>query len=100
MLGRFDEAQQAAERARSLEETLDVPVMEDYIWRQVLARVHAHRGDVAEAERMAREAVAGSEQTDLLNDQCLTLYDLGEVLAAAGRYDEAEAALEQALERC
>ena len=100
MLGRFDEAEQAAERARSLEETLGVPVMEDYIWRQVLARVHAHRGDVAEAERLAREAVAGSEQTDLLNDQCLTLYDLGEVLAAAGRYDEAEAALEQALERC
>jgi tetratricopeptide (TPR) repeat protein len=98
MLGRFDEAEQAAERARSLEETLGVPVMEDYIWRQVLARVHAHRGDVAEAERLAREAVAGSEQTDLLNDQCLTLYDLGEVLAAAGRYDEAEAALEQALE--
>ena len=100
MLGRFDEAEQAAERARSLEETLGVPVMEDYIWRQVLARVHAHRGDLAEAERLAREAVAGSEQTDLLNDQCLTLYDLGEVLAAAGRYDEAEAALEQALERC
>ena len=100
MLGRFDEAEQAAERARSLEETLGVPVMEDYIWRQVLARVHAHRGDVAEAERLAREAVAGCEQTDLLNDQCLTLYDLGEVLAAAGRYDEAEAALEQALERC
>ena len=99
MLGRFDEAEHVAKRARSLEETLGGPVP-DYIWRQVLARVHAHRGDLVEAERLAREAVAGSEQTDLLVEQCLTHCDLGEVLAAAGRYDEAEAELEQALDRC
>ena len=74
--------------------------MSDYLWRQVLARVHAHRGDLAEAERLAREAVAASELSDSLNDQCLALWDLAEVLAAAGRLDEAEAALEQALERC
>ena len=73
---------------------------DDYLWRQVLARVHAHRGELAEAERLAREAVAGSEQSDSLDDQCLTLWDLAEVLAAAERLDEAEAALEQALERC
>ena len=42
----------------------------DYLWRQVLARVHAHRGELAEAERLAREAVAASEQTDSLDDQC------------------------------
>ena len=72
----------------------------DYRWRQVLARVHAHRGELAEAERLAREAVAASEQTDSLNDQCLALWDLAEVLAAAGRLDEAAAALEQALDRC
>ena len=99
MLGRFDEAEHAAERARSLEETLGGSYP-DFIWRQVLARVHAHRGEMAEAERLAREAVAGSEQTDLLSEQCLTHCDLGEVLAAAGRYDEAEAALEHALELC
>ena len=99
MLGRFDEAEHVAERARSLEETLGGPVPRLHL-AQVLARVHAHRGDLVEAERLAREAVAGSEQTDLLDEQCLTLCDLGEVLAAAGRYDEAEAALEQALERC
>ena len=74
--------------------------MPDYLWRQVLARVHAHRGELAEAERLAREAVAASEQTDSLDDQCLALWDLAEVLAAAGRLDEAEAALEQALDRC
>ena len=98
MLGRFDEAEQAAERGRSLEETLG-GLVPDYLWRQVLARVHAHRGELDEAERLAREAVAASEQTDSLDDQCRVLWDLAEVLAAAGRLDEAEAALEQALDR-
>jgi class 3 adenylate cyclase/tetratricopeptide (TPR) repeat protein len=98
-LGRFDEAEQAAERALLLEETVGGPVP-DYYWRQVLARVRAHRGELTEAERLAREAVAGSEQTDWLNDQCLALWDLGEVLAAASRADDAAAAFEQALERC
>jgi tetratricopeptide (TPR) repeat protein len=101
-LGRFDEAAQFAERARAIDETIgdggdSVP---DYLWRQVLARVHAHRGDLAEAEKLAREAVAGSEQSDSLDEQCLALCDLAEVLAVAQRLDEAEAALEQALERC
>jgi tetratricopeptide (TPR) repeat protein len=41
-----------------------------------------------------------SEQTDSLDAQSLALWDLAEVLASAGRPDEAEAALEQALERC
>ena len=99
MLGRFDEAEEAAERARSLEEKHGTPVPE-YSWRQVLARVLAHRGDLAEAERLAREAVALSEENDLLNEQCLALWDLGEVLAAAGRPDDAAAAFEHALDRC
>ena len=43
-----------------------------------------HRGELAEAERLAREAVAASELTDSLNDQCLALWDLAEVLAAGG----------------
>ena len=99
MLGRFDEAEEAAERARSLEEELGTPVRE-YTWRQVLARVLAHGGDPAEAERLAREAVAVSEASDLLNEQCLVLWDLGEVLAVAGHPDDAAAAFEQALDRC
>jgi hypothetical protein len=35
-----------------------------------------------------------------LDDQCLALWDLAEVLAAADRQAEAAAALEQALDRC
>ena len=55
------------------------------LWRQVQALVHAHRGEHAEAERLAREAVAIAERTDALNSQGDALCDLAEVLAAAGR---------------
>jgi tetratricopeptide (TPR) repeat protein len=103
LLGRFDEAEQCAQRARAMDEATreaHSSLPGDYLWRQVMARVHAHRGELAEAERLAREAVVESEQTDLLDNQCLVLWDLAEVLAAAERLDEAEAALEQALDRC
>ena len=100
-LGRFDEAEQVVERARALERERDARMEPDswHTWRQVLARIYAHRGEPAEAERLAREAVALSEQNDSLDVQCLALWDLGEVLAAAQRSAEAAAALEQALER-
>ena len=50
----------------------------------MLARVHAHGGELVEAERLAREALTQSEETtDCLDDQCLTLWELGEVLAVA-----------------
>ena len=98
-LGRFADAERAADRARSLEETWGGSVP-DYIWREVMARVHAHRGDLVEAERLAREAVQASELTDQLDDQCHVLCALAEVLATAGRLDEATAALEQALAGC
>jgi tetratricopeptide (TPR) repeat protein len=65
----------------------------------VQARVDAHRGEHAQAERLAREAVAIAEGTDALNLQGDALCDLAEVLGAAGRGDEAVAALEQALDR-
>ncbi len=97
LLGRFDEAEQLAKRAREIDE--DDPMTQTYIC-QVLARVHTHRGTLAEAERLAREAVTESERTDSLNMQAEALCDLAEVLSAAGRPDDAAAALEQALDRC
>ena len=69
------------------------------LWRQVQARVHAHRGEHAEGDSLAREAVAIGERTDGLNLQGDAFCDLADVLAAAGRTDEAAEALEQALER-
>ena len=100
-LGLFAEAEQIAQRVRALEEARDPPTPDPWHnWRQVHARILAHRGELADAELLAREAVALTEQTDSLDGQCDALCDLAEVLALARRIDEAEAALEQALGRC
>ena len=96
-LGDFERAEQCAIRAQALELELGGPLQDSY-WRQVLARVHAHRGELAEGERLAREAVATVEKEDGLNDQCLAWWDLAEVLTAAGR-DDAAVAFDHALER-
>jgi thioredoxin-like negative regulator of GroEL len=66
--------------------------------RQVRAKVLARRGEHAEAERLAREAVAMGEGTDHLDAQGDANADLAEVFLLAGKPDEASAALEQALE--
>jgi tetratricopeptide (TPR) repeat protein len=69
------------------------------LWRQAKAKLLARRGDSAEAERLAREAVAIADETDSLNGQADVYADLAEVLALDGRNEDAAAALEQALER-
>jgi class 3 adenylate cyclase/tetratricopeptide (TPR) repeat protein len=94
-LGRFDEAEPLARRGRELAGD----VHGETLWRQVQARVLAHRGEHAEAEHTAREAIAVHEQTDNLSFQGDGWWDLAEVLAAAGRNEEAAAALAEALER-
>ena len=66
----------------------------------MLALVYAHRGEHAEAEPLAREAVEIAERHRRAELARRMRYcDLAEVLAAAGRTDEAADALEQALER-
>jgi tetratricopeptide (TPR) repeat protein len=101
LLGRFDEAEQLGNRARALDEEFNAAVDGgEQVCRQVLARVHAHRGGLVEAERLAREAVALIDGCQLLNDQCAALWDLADVLAATVRVDEAAAAYQQALEAC
>ena len=66
---------------------------------QVLAKVLARRGQHTEAERLAREAVAGADATDSLISQGDVRLVLAEVLELAGRRDDATAALSEALER-
>ena len=95
-LGRFDEAESFARRGREL---AGDDLIDGSFWRQVQARVLAHHGEHAEADRVAREAVAGVEQTDCLTFQGDAWCDLAEVLAAAGREEEAAAALAEALDR-
>ncbi|HZE03593.1 MAG TPA: tetratricopeptide repeat protein, partial [Solirubrobacteraceae bacterium] len=96
-LGRYDEAEQLARRVRELAPHRDVNI--EVLWRQVQALVHAHRGEHAEAEQLAREAVEIGERTDALNTQGDAYCDLAEVLEAAGRPAEAAAALDYALDR-
>jgi tetratricopeptide (TPR) repeat protein len=95
-LGRLEEADAWAGRVRELAASDDAVTQMQ--WRWVRAKVLARRGAHDEAERLAREAVAIAERTDGLNWQGHALCDLAEVLAAAGRIDEAAVALEQALE--
>ena len=96
-LGRYEEAEPLAQQGRSLGDEQDATTQA--LWRQVQALVLAHRGQHAEAESLAREAVAIIERTDGLNLQGDALCDLAEVLTAGGRGDEAAGALTQALER-
>jgi tetratricopeptide (TPR) repeat protein len=96
-LGRYDEIEPLAQLGRELGGNQDLATQ--MLWRQVQARVDAHRGDHAEAERLAREAGEIAEQTDALNAQGDAYCDLAEVLAEAGRTEEAAAVLDQALGR-
>jgi class 3 adenylate cyclase/tetratricopeptide (TPR) repeat protein len=96
-LGRHADAERYAELTRDL--GVRQNALGEALWRQVQARVYAARGEHAEAEALALEAMDIAEGTDGLNYQGDALSDLAEVLAAAGRTDEAAAALEQALER-
>ena len=71
----------------------------DWLWRQAWARVLAHRGEHAEAEALAREAVAILERVDGLIWQGDGYLDLADVLASAGDVDKAVEAYGLALER-
>jgi tetratricopeptide (TPR) repeat protein len=95
-LDRLDEADEWAERAAETGGSDDL--LTEHLWRRVRAKVLARRGEHVEAERLAREAVAISEKTDQLVVQGDVYADLAEVLSLAGRWKEAAAALEQALD--
>jgi class 3 adenylate cyclase/tetratricopeptide (TPR) repeat protein len=96
LAGRYEDAGQCLAEARtdaafdSLERSLRL---------QVEALVAAHRGDHAAAERFGREALTYIHKTDSLKHQGDAFCDLAEVFEAAGRRQEAIAALQDALER-
>jgi tetratricopeptide (TPR) repeat protein len=94
---RLEEAEKWALRAEELGASDDA--ITQMLWRQVRALVLARRSKVEEGERLAREAAAIGDATDMLNQHADSYADLGEVLLLAGKLDEAVAALEEALER-
>jgi class 3 adenylate cyclase/tetratricopeptide (TPR) repeat protein len=94
-LGCYDEAEEWAHKG--LELGAEDDIITQMYWRQVMAKVHAHRGELEEAERLAREAVAFGEPTDILPARGLAHLDLAEVLDAAGRAAEAATEVRNAL---
>jgi Flp pilus assembly protein TadD len=67
------------------------------VWQGLRARILAARGQLGEAEQLARAAVALAARTDFLNQHGDALLELAVVLAEAGRTTEARAAVDQAL---
>jgi class 3 adenylate cyclase len=96
-LGRYEEAEPLAQLGRELANEQDIS--SQALWRQTQALVHAARGEHAEAQRLAREAVEIIGRTDALTQQGDAFNNLATVLAAAGRADEAKEALKQGLDR-
>jgi tetratricopeptide (TPR) repeat protein len=94
-LGRFDEAERLLQEARAVPPPgSGVRVMAAAAEALLLAR----RGELDEAEKLARTAVATAEtRTDNVWWQAFTQEDLATVLERAGRNDEARDALERVL---
>ena len=96
-LGRHDEAQALAEKARELTDPDDV--WAQVYWRQAQALVQSARGQHVDAERLAREAVSWAGRSDSPVLQGDALGDLAEVLEAAGLRGQAITAWQEALDR-
>ena len=95
--GREEEALQLTERWRADRLTLPEDADGQTQWRRVRAKILARRGELDEAERLGREAVAiASATADILNLRAEALADLGEVLRLADRPHESRAALAEA----
>ena len=92
---RYDEAEELSREAERSTRPNDVH--SHIIWRGTRAKVLARRGELEAAERMAREAVGYAETSDFLHSHAEALTDLAEVLALAGRREEAAAAIETAI---
>src|SRR5262249_42778400 len=96
-LGRFEEAERLLDEARA------VPPRGSGSIRVMAAAAEAlllaQRGELEQAEALARTAVDAAEaQTDAVRFQAGTHEDLATVLRRAGRIDEAREALERSLE--
>jgi class 3 adenylate cyclase/tetratricopeptide (TPR) repeat protein len=68
------------------------------MWRPIRARIHARRGELRIAQKLAREAVRLSHTTDDLNRRAKVHRDLGEVLQRAGKIADAVSAYDRAVE--
>jgi tetratricopeptide (TPR) repeat protein len=92
--GKYDEAEELAREADEAGGADDVETQRFSL--AVRGMVLARRGETAEAERLVRAAVELLAPTDSLAGQAEVMLDLAEVIALAGRADEASAAAREA----
>ena len=93
--GRDEDALQLADLAaqKSVPEDIDVQVG----WRRVRAKALARHGDLDQAQRLAREAIAIADLTDYLELRAQARTDLADVLDLANRPNESASTLQEAL---
>jgi class 3 adenylate cyclase len=97
-LGRFDEAEVLAEKARGLVVSSG-DVAAEIDWRRVQALVNSAREQHTKAEQLARDAVEWASRSDSPVLQAEAFDDLAAVLEAADRREEAATAWQEALDR-
>jgi tetratricopeptide (TPR) repeat protein len=93
--GRGDDAFGVTELCRTVAAESDIDPQAN--WRRVRARILARRGETAEAEELAREALGIIEGTEMLDWHVDTLLALAEVLQASGGEAERQERLSEAL---
>jgi tetratricopeptide (TPR) repeat protein len=93
---RYDEAEELSRFSEEVAVADDVA--SQVHWRSVRAKVLARRERQDEALELANEAVRLVLQTDEMDSQGTALLDLAEVLALAGRTDDAIGSVRQAQE--
>jgi hypothetical protein len=91
---RLDEADRYG--AECAELAADDDVSSQFLWRCVRGKVAARRGDVAQGERIVREALGLILEAEDPDSQATVLLDLAEVLRIGGRDEEASAAAAEA----
>jgi class 3 adenylate cyclase/tetratricopeptide (TPR) repeat protein len=92
--GRWDDAEALAAETEELAAADDVDAQ--MLWRLQRARLLTVRGDVADAERLAREAADLLEPTDDVVSKITVLATLAAILRLAGNAAEADDRLSQA----
>ena len=92
-LGRFDEAEPLLRQVQAVPSG----AFDRLLAAAVEALLLAARGELAQAEPLARSGVAATEKTDNVILQAWNYEDLATVLERSGRIDEAREALEHAL---
>jgi class 3 adenylate cyclase/tetratricopeptide (TPR) repeat protein len=94
--GRLDEAERLAREAGELAWEHDIQPQIAVL--DIRGSVLARRGRTEEGERLVRQALELVESTDFLDQHALVLISLAEVVTHAGRREEADGYLNQALE--